>query len=240
MDMLSSDYQLKAEATFKRSRPVKKNPADDRADAGFHFIAFVPALDRVWKFDGLERQPQALGSCVSDDDWLNLVKPDIQTRMEAYEEDHIEFSILSVARDPLPELVDQLAANVKSLEIVQGRLSSAQEISVDLGSTLADSMHENTILGPDESYTLTRKVIDQVTIHETQEREYQTCSVEELIQHWQTLGRAQQNLRAAIREEQQSQQADEDYAEGRRYDYGPVIRTWLRFLAQKRLIENLL
>lgn len=63
--MLSSDYQLKAEATLKRSRPVKKNPADDRADAGFHFIAFVPALDRVWKFDGLERQPQALGESVT-------------------------------------------------------------------------------------------------------------------------------------------------------------------------------
>ncbi|RDH27634.1 ubiquitin carboxyl-terminal hydrolase [Aspergillus welwitschiae] len=240
MDMLSSDYQLKAEATSKRSRPVKNKPADNKADASFHFIAFVPALGKVWKFDGLERQPQALGSCASDEDWLSLVKPDIRTRMEAYEEDQIEFSILSVARDPLPELVDQLATNVKSLEIIQERLSSIHESSIDLESTLADSVSENTILGPDESYTLTRETIDQVTVHKTQEREYQTCSVEELVHHRQRLGHAQQDLRAAIREEQQSQQVDEDYAEGRRYDYGPAIRTWLRFLARKRLIEDLL
>ncbi|EHA20126.1 hypothetical protein ASPNIDRAFT_178797 [Aspergillus niger ATCC 1015] len=220
-------------ATSKRSRPVKNKPADNKADASFHFIAFVPALGKVWKFDGLERQPQAL-------DWLSLVKPDIRTRMEAYEEDQIEFSILSVARDPLPELVDQLATNVKSLEIIQERLSSIHESSIDLESTLADSVSENTILGPDESYTLTRESIDQVTVHKTQEREYQTCSVEELIHHRQRLGHAQQDLRAAIREEQQSQQVDEDYAEGRRYDYGPAIRTWLRFLARKRLIEDLL
>ncbi|PYH63915.1 ubiquitin C-terminal hydrolase 37 [Aspergillus vadensis CBS 113365] len=240
MDMLSSDYQLKAEATSKRSRPAKYKPADNKADAGFHFIAFVPALGKVWKFDGLERQPQALGSCASDEDWLSLVKPDIRARMEAYEEDQIEFSILSVARDPLPELVNQLAANVRSLEIIQERLTSIPESSAGLESTLADSIYENTILGPDEGYALTRKTIDQVTIHERQEREYQTCSVEELNHHRQRLGHAQQELRAAIREEQQSQQTDEDYAEGRRYDYGPAIRTWLRFLARKRLIEDLL
>ncbi|KAI2816460.1 hypothetical protein CBS63078_6224 [Aspergillus niger] len=147
MDMLSSDYQLKAEATSKRSRPVKNKPADNKADASFHFIAFVPALGKVWKFDGLERQPQALGSCASDEDWLSLVKPDIRTRMEAYEEDQIEFSILSVARDPLPELVDQLATNVKSLEIIQERLSSIHESSIDLESTLADSWKNLFITG---------------------------------------------------------------------------------------------
>ena len=59
--MLSSDFQLKAEATSKRSRPAKNKHAEDEINAGFHFIAFVPALGKVWKFDGLERQPQALG-----------------------------------------------------------------------------------------------------------------------------------------------------------------------------------
>lgn len=78
MDMLSSDYQLKAEATSKRSRPAKNKPADNKADAGFHFIAFVPALGKVWKFDGLERQPQALGKSNQDyyGNYLSLTGPD--------------------------------------------------------------------------------------------------------------------------------------------------------------------
>jgi ubiquitin carboxyl-terminal hydrolase L5 len=63
MDMLNSDLQLKYEAASKRNRSKKSSHEEHEADAGFHFIAFVPALGKVWKFDGLERQPQALGSC---------------------------------------------------------------------------------------------------------------------------------------------------------------------------------
>jgi Ubiquitin carboxyl-terminal hydrolase, family 1. len=61
MDMLNSDLQLKNEATWKRSRMLKKSHTPADSEAGFHFIAFVPAMGKVWKLDGLERQPQALG-----------------------------------------------------------------------------------------------------------------------------------------------------------------------------------
>jgi len=61
MDMLNGDLQLKNEATAKKQR--SKQAADDEheSEAGFHFIAFVPVDGRVWKLDGLERQPQCLG-----------------------------------------------------------------------------------------------------------------------------------------------------------------------------------
>lgn len=60
--MLNSDLYLKNEATSRRRRASKKsNDSADSESAGFHFIAFVPALGKVWKFDGLERQPQVLG-----------------------------------------------------------------------------------------------------------------------------------------------------------------------------------
>jgi ubiquitin carboxyl-terminal hydrolase L5 len=65
MDILNSDLQLKVEATSKRSRSGNNRHDEFEPDAGFHFIAFVPALGKVWKFDGLERQPQALGEYVS-------------------------------------------------------------------------------------------------------------------------------------------------------------------------------
>lgn len=61
MDMLNSDLQLKNDATAKKTKSAKKNEVADESEAGFHFIAFVPALGKVWKFDGLERQPQSLG-----------------------------------------------------------------------------------------------------------------------------------------------------------------------------------
>lgn len=58
MDILNSDLQLKGDATSKK----RKNSQDsDDADSTFHFIAFMPAMGQVWKLDGLERQPQAIG-----------------------------------------------------------------------------------------------------------------------------------------------------------------------------------
>ena len=60
MDMLSADLHLKNEVTAKKqSKKSKSSNSDD--DAGFHFIAYVPIDDNVWKLDGLERQPQKLG-----------------------------------------------------------------------------------------------------------------------------------------------------------------------------------
>jgi ubiquitin carboxyl-terminal hydrolase L5 len=60
MDIFNSDLSLKYEATRKTPKSQKDDDSSS-SEAGFHFIAFVPAMGRVWKFDGLERQPQDLG-----------------------------------------------------------------------------------------------------------------------------------------------------------------------------------
>lgn len=61
MDLLNSDLQLKNEAASRKSSGARKQYDDGSSEAGFHFIAYVPAMGSVWKFDGLERQPQSLG-----------------------------------------------------------------------------------------------------------------------------------------------------------------------------------
>ncbi|RLL92981.1 hypothetical protein CFD26_100079, partial [Aspergillus turcosus] len=213
------------EATSKRSRSGKNRHDEFETDAGFHFIAFVPALGKVWKFDGLERQPQALAEYAPDEDWLTLVRPNIRTRMAEYEEDQIEFSILSVAKDPLVELEDKLAINVKCLESVNRWLASREEAEeVCSGPECPASLLENTILGPDSSYNLTRHRIDGAIIPPEREVQYEKASVEELRQHRYRLSNEQRELRASILEEQQSHRADDDYATGRRFDYGPAVR----------------
>ncbi|KAF7164964.1 hypothetical protein CNMCM5623_009342 [Aspergillus felis] len=240
MDILNSDLQLKAEATSKRSRSGKNRHDEFETDAGFHFIAFVPALGKVWKFDGLERQPQALGEYAPDEDWLTLVRPNILTRMAEYEEDQIEFSILSVAKDPLVELEDMLAVNVKCLEAVNRRLASHEEAEETCpGPECPASLLENTILGPDSSFNLTRHRIEGAIIPPDREVQNAKASAEELRQHKYQLSNEQRELRASILEEQQSHRADDDYATGRRFDYGPAVRAWIRFLARKRIIESL-
>lgn len=60
MDILNGDLQLKNDATAKTQTHRNKSSEEESA-AGFHFIAFVPIDGKVWKLDGLERQPQKLG-----------------------------------------------------------------------------------------------------------------------------------------------------------------------------------
>lgn len=61
MDMLNADLHMKNELTAKKQLK-KSRSANVDDDAGFHFIAYVPVDDHVWKLDGLERQPQKLGT----------------------------------------------------------------------------------------------------------------------------------------------------------------------------------
>ncbi|KAJ5335413.1 hypothetical protein N7452_007816 [Penicillium brevicompactum] len=229
MDILNSDSQLKTEATTRKRG--SKGHEDDESDTAFHFIAFMPAMGQLWKFDGLERQPRALGQC-SDEDWLQLVRPNLLDRMAAYEEDEIEFSILGLVHDPLPDLVTELAVNVKSLEVLNERASS-------LGSLPEALALDDTVLGPDDSLTLTREAIDAVVIPAEILQEYHTCSESQLLQHQQTQSQNQRGLRSRIREEQQSHRSDDEYAAGRRYDYSPAIRWWLRLLARKQELQEL-
>ena len=60
MDMLNADLQLKNEV-YTRSKGKKTKCEEDENAAGFHFIAFMPIGESLWKFDGLERQPMSLG-----------------------------------------------------------------------------------------------------------------------------------------------------------------------------------
>lgn len=60
MDILNSDLQLKSEASSKK-RSKGHAGGSEESDSSFHFIAFVPVMGQVWKFDGLDRQPQVLG-----------------------------------------------------------------------------------------------------------------------------------------------------------------------------------
>ncbi|KAJ6111615.1 hypothetical protein N7523_007676 [Penicillium sp. IBT 18751x] len=231
MDILNSDLQLQSEATSKK-RSKSQDPND--SESGFHFIAFMPAMGQVWKFDGLERQPQALGEC-SEDDWLKLAMPNIIDRMAAYTEDSIEFSILGVVRDPLSNLVQQLAVNVRSLKIIQNRLLAQEHSALEREASLA-ALNE-TVLGPEASLGLTQADIEAAIISVG----IQMCQdSEQLRWYQQELSQAQVGLRGRIREQQQAQREDEDHATGRRYDYGPAIRKWLHFLARKQLLAELL
>ncbi|EED14156.1 ubiquitin C-terminal hydrolase 37 [Talaromyces stipitatus ATCC 10500] len=231
MDILNSDLSLKNEATASRSNRQNDNSASN--EAAYHFIAFVPALGRAWKFDGLERQPQDLASC-TDGDWLEQVRSHLVTRMTEYEEDQIEFSVLSLVRDPLRDLTEQLARNVKSLQSIKHRLNESQ--IDDIKAVLGTHDFDGVLLEANLALGLTEQCLIDLKVPETE-----NCSGDhDLPQEYVRLANNQQGLRRSILEEIQLRRDEDAFAEGKRHDYSSAMEYWARALAHKGVVKELL
>lgn len=169
-----------------------------------------------------------------------MAKPEILARMASYEEDQIEFSILGLVKDPMIDLVANLAQNVKELLVVKERLNAAAS-SVEKPVTASDDTKplDGTLLGSDGSFNLAPDDIDQAEVSLDKMERYSTESTEELRSYEEQLMHKQKELRASVKEEQQSQNADEEHAAGRKHDYACAVHRWVSLLARKRKIEEL-
>ena len=259
MDMLNGDLQLVNDASAKKESTRAREEADD-SDAGYHFIAFVPIDGKVWKLDGLERQPHNLGTAsrpfpvstsqqnlcwprkgpLGNDDWLGQAKPVIEARMAEYEEGQIEFAILSLVKDPLLTLVASLAENVRCLRALSARLGDIKPGWKGFEAEGVGSKVEGTLLGPDPSYDLSEDAINQAFIPSAAELKFRDLAAVDLLAYWQELASGQAGVRKSIKEEQQSIRSDEERAASRRHDYGPMVQAWVRMLARKQALRPLL
>lgn len=65
----------------------------------FHFVGYVPIDGRLYELDGLKDGPIDLGAVGADQDWLNVVRPIIEKRMEKYSEGEIHFNLMAIVSD---------------------------------------------------------------------------------------------------------------------------------------------
>lgn len=174
----------------------------------------------------------SLGECL-DEDWLGMAKPEILARMTSYEEDQIEFSILGLVKDPMIELVANLAQNVKELQVIKERLDAVTSPSEKPAAPM-----DGTLLGPDGGFKLTQDDIDKAEVSSGKMGRYAAGSIDELRSLEVQLIDKQKELRGFVKEEQQSQDEDEEHAAGRKHDYAAAVHHWVGLLARKRKIEE--
>jgi hypothetical protein len=104
---LKTDAQNAAKRKRAKSQPSRKGrerkgrrkkaaAVEEDEEHGFHFVAYVPAYGKIWKLDGLERQPQTIGDLDKDSNWLAMVVPDLQTQMDGAPQEELGFSLLSL------------------------------------------------------------------------------------------------------------------------------------------------
>ncbi|KAL1920238.1 uncharacterized protein VTP21DRAFT_1384 [Calcarisporiella thermophila] len=94
----------------------------------FHFIAYVPVRGALYELDGLREAPLNLGAC-TDEDWLEKVRPIIQSRIARYASSEIRFNLMAVIRNRMKEYEqrhEELLARLFSLPSEESEMSPEQ------------------------------------------------------------------------------------------------------------------
>jgi ubiquitin carboxyl-terminal hydrolase L5 len=111
----------KAKAKPKSSKAVSSpsSSAEDyfEKDPAFHFIAYMPINDRIYKFDGMDQAPQDMGPC-DHVTWLYKLSEQLISRMNAFEGDGIRYNLQAVVDDPMVET--DLAEDAENAKIMRG------------------------------------------------------------------------------------------------------------------------
>lgn len=169
-------------------------------------------------------------------DWITEVKPDIEARMASYDEGAGDFVLMSLVHDPLVSLVAALAENVRANQATTSRLERSNSLrpkSMTNGDC-SNSGPTDLVLGPDPAFGLTQTAIDHASISERTTTILNDDDLAKVVENHSELIATQTAIRASIKGELDSRRADEEKANGRRFDFGPLALKMARILARKR------
>ncbi|KAF2459662.1 ubiquitin carboxyl-terminal hydrolase [Lineolata rhizophorae] len=235
MDMMNIDLGMKNNYTDRKRSRKDDNADEDENDQAFHFIAFVPINGEVWQLDGLDRQPRNLGAYL-EGNWLGSVAPLLVDKMAAYEQEEIEFNLMSLVKDPVTTLREELAANICSLRKVEKTLD---DTDAEWKNFTTDS-DDDVVRGPDLALGVFASLIEDSNIPAAVEKKVAIDeSMSGLLDVRHDLINQQAKVKIAIRDEAESARADTRKALERRCDFGPMIHKWVGYLAENGVLREL-
>jgi len=100
------------------------------SEDAYHFVVYLPIDGHVYEMDGLQQHPLKHGAYQDGGEgWLSVAREVIENRIATYPTGALEFSLLALRDDPIPQMEAQLKACQES-----GRESDANEVMVKISN----------------------------------------------------------------------------------------------------------
>jgi ubiquitin carboxyl-terminal hydrolase L5 len=220
----------------KDLQPSHESEAEEDEE-GFHFCAYMPIGDRVWKLDGMDKFPQDIGPIIQGESWLSIAQPVLQGRMAQYTAGSIEFNIMAVVHDPMVAAVEALAANIKALRAVEEKLTNI----VEDWREMLDDERSAPLSGQASDLGLYNIDIDRAELTQTDAEALKKAEdLTDLLDLRKEMTLQQNGLCCACGDEMENVRSDEEKARDRRHDYSTFAKEWMGALVEQGMLGALL
>jgi len=132
----------KVHNSFARPEPAfaldsKKGKAED----AFHFVSYVPVNGKLYELDGLKPGPIDHGAC-TDQNWLSIVTPIIQSRIEKYSQSEIRFNLMAIIDNKKKDYEAQIAQYREKKLVVEQTLEGLGDMVTEEKEELQRSVQD--------------------------------------------------------------------------------------------------
>lgn len=139
LSLSNSDVIRQVHNSFSRQQMFEfDEKAAKKDDDVFHFVGYIPIDGRLYELDGLKDGPIDLGGIAAGSDWLDLVKPVLEKRMQKYSAGEIHFNLMAIVSDRkqcyeqrLQELCAQTEMGGMETDLMKSQISQLQMLIAD-------------------------------------------------------------------------------------------------------------
>ncbi|XP_077865918.1 ubiquitin carboxyl-terminal hydrolase isozyme L5-like [Saccoglossus kowalevskii] len=135
----------------------------DKDNDVFHFVGYLPINGRLYELDGLKDGPIDLGKC-DQNDWLKVVKPVIEQRMQRYSAEEIHFNLMAIVSERkmiYNREKEKLEARLLALQ-GQGEVMETDDASCQSESDIKSEISRLNLLISDEEQKFRKYKIENI------------------------------------------------------------------------------